>query len=80
MNANEQYTAAVTRCEAAARNHGHALGVWYLVDERLHASICEVCGAIALVTRPGYEKHWRIGGSVLEQDCLEYDWRSVSGD
>lgn len=74
MNDSVPYTSAIARCEAAARNHGHTLGiVWYPVDERLHACLCEVCGAMGWVTRPGGEKHWRIGGSVLEQDCLEDD-------
>ncbi len=81
MNDNGQYESAVARCEASAGNHGHALGVWYPVDERVfHASLCEVCGTMAWVTRPGYEKHWRIGGSALGQDCLEDDWRAASGD
>ena len=71
MNAIGQYAAAVERCEMAARSHGHALGVWYQVDERLHASLCEVCGAMALVVRPGYEERWRTGGTVFEQGCLE---------
>lgn len=71
MNADGQYAAAVESCEMAARRHGHTLGVWYLVDERLHASLCEVCGAMALVVRPGYEECWRTGGTVFEQDCLE---------
>ncbi len=80
MDDNEQHKSAVGRCEAAARSHGHALGVWYPVDERFRASLCEVCGAMTWITRPGYEKHWRIGGSALEQDCSEHEWRSASGD
>ncbi len=44
MNDNEQHT--VARCEARARDHGHTLRVWYPVDERLHASLCEICGAM----------------------------------
>lgn len=80
MNDNEQYESAVARCEASARNHGHTLGAWYPIDEQFfHASLCEVCSAMAWITRPGYEKHWRIGGSALEQeDCLEDDWRAAS--
>ena len=74
MNDSVQLTSAIARCEAAARNHGHTLGiVWYPVDERLHASLCEVCGQMGWVTRPGGEKQWRIGGSVIEQDCLGDD-------
>ena len=75
MNDDEQYTDAVARCEAEARNHGHVLGVWHLVDEQLHASICEVCDSMALLTRPSYEKRWRVGGTALEQDCLEEEGR-----
>jgi hypothetical protein len=74
MNDSAQYTRAIARCEAAARNHGHILGdVWYPVDEQLHACMCEVCGQMGWLTWPGGEKHWRIGGSVLEQECLEDD-------
>ncbi len=80
MNDNEQYTSAVAECEAAARDHGHTVGVWYPVDDQFRAFMCEVCTAMAWVTRPGYEKHWRIGGSALEQDCLEDGWRAASGD
>ena len=75
MNADEQYAAAVARCEAAARNQRHALGKWLPVDTRLHASQCEVCGALAWLARPGYEERWRVGGTALEQDCLEEDRR-----
>jgi hypothetical protein len=53
--------------QAAAGNHGHALGAWQPVIEELHASVCRTCHAMAWVTRPGGEKYWRIGGSVLEQ-------------
>ncbi len=81
MNDNRPYASAVARCEAIARNNGHSLGIWYPVSpEHLHASLCEVCGAMVWVTRPGVEKYWRIGGSALEQDCLEDDWESASGD
>jgi hypothetical protein len=74
MNDSEQYTSAIARCEAAARNNGHTLGdVWYPGVEWLHACLCEVCGEMGWVIRPGGEKHWRIGGSVLEQECLEDD-------
>jgi hypothetical protein len=73
MNNSEQYTSMVSSCEAAARHNRHVLGIWYPVAEQLHASLCEVCDAMALITRPGYEKHWRIGGSALEQECLGYE-------
>jgi hypothetical protein len=81
MNENKRYTSAVARCAVAARTRGHAWGgVWYTVTERLHASLCERCGAIAWVTRSGVEKHWRMGGPALEQDCVE-DYRlSAAGD
>ncbi len=80
MNDHERYASAVARCETAARNHGHDLGVWYPVTEQLHASLCELCGAMAWVVRPSYEKDWRMGGSALEQACLKDDWRSAAGD
>ncbi len=69
--------AAVARCEAVARNNGHTLGVWHRVDERLHASICEVCAEMVWVARPAYEKRWRVGGTTLEQDCLKDDMKSL---
>ena len=71
MNDDGQYAAAVESCEMAARSHGHALGKWYLVDKRLHASMCDVCGAMVLVARPGGEERWRTGGKAFEQGCLE---------
>ncbi len=80
MNDAEQYASAVARCETSAGNHGHALGVWYPVSEQFRASMCEACDAMAWVTRPGYEEHWRIGGSALEQACSVEDQRAASGD
>jgi hypothetical protein len=78
MNDNEQHT--VARCEARARDNGHTLRVWYPVDERLHASLCEICGAMGWIARSGDEERWRIGGSVLNQHCLvENDWEPASG-
>jgi hypothetical protein len=81
MNDHERHTSAVARCEAAARNHGDALGgVWYPVSDQLHASLCEVCGAMAWVTQSSYEKRWRRSGSALKDDCSEDDWRLAAGD
>ena len=71
MQAREQYTSTIFRGEAAARKRGHALGAWQPVAQRLQASMCEVCGEIAWVTRFGEERRWRMGGTALEQDCLE---------
>ena len=70
MNANEQYAAAVESGEMAARSHGHALGGWHRVDERLHVSMCEVCGEIVLLARSGDEERWRIGGTALQEGCF----------
>jgi hypothetical protein len=64
---------ALSDCEAAAKQSGHALGMWHAVDQRLHASLCKVCGRMAWLTRSGNEKPWRIGGSALGQDCLSDD-------
>lgn len=69
MNDSEGYAAAVARCEVDATNHGHVLGMWYQIDARLHASLCEVCGAMAWVTLPGGEGRWRAGGTVGESYC-----------
>ncbi len=70
MSEEGQYAEAVAKCEAAARRNGHVLGKWLPVDARLHAALCEVCGAMAWVTLPGSEKRWRPGGTALEQGCL----------
>lgn len=71
MNDNGQYVAAVERCETLARSGGHILGVWYRVNEHLHAVMCDVCGAMAVVVRPGCEQRWRTGGTAMAQVCLE---------
>ena len=66
----EQYDSALARCEETAGNYGHTLdGTWYPVDERLHASICVLCGAMVWVTRPGQEMRGRIGGTALKEEC-----------
>jgi hypothetical protein len=70
MNHNEQFMGALPECEAAAKQRGHALGVWHAVDERLHASLCKVCGRMAWLTRSGNEKLWRIGGSFCTRAGL----------
>jgi hypothetical protein len=46
IEANEQYSAAVARCEATARDNGHTLDVWCHVSEELRASVCVFCGAM----------------------------------
>ncbi len=43
---NEQYAAAVTRCESAARNYGHTLSMCYPVAKQLHISTCVLCEAM----------------------------------
>ena len=78
MSYNKQLIAMMSDCEAITKIRGHTLGVWYPVDEqRLHAFLCEVCGAMGWVTRSGGEKRWRIGGSALKQKCLEDDRESA---
>lgn len=74
----EQYDAAVARCEAIAKDHGHVLGAWYPVDEQLHASMCDECGKMAWVIRPGNEERWRVGGDALRQDCAGEEWKRAS--
>ncbi len=71
MRDNEQYAAAVESCKMAARSQGHTLGVWYPIDERLHAAMCVDCDKMVLVARPGGEERWRTGGKAFEQGCLE---------
>ena len=79
MNNNEQYTLMVARCEATARELDHALDVWYPVSENLRASLCKVCGAMVWVTRSGTGQRWRIGGTALQQECLDYDLDAAAG-
>ena len=82
MTPNEQYEAAVELCETTARSQGHTLGAWHQVDERLHVSMCEVCGEMVLVSRPGNEERWRTGGTALHEGCFvqeEEDRRSELG-
>ncbi len=74
MNNNEQYKVEVARCEATARETGHALDVWYPLSEHLRGSLCKVCGAMVWVTRSGTEQDWRIGGTALQRKCLDYDF------
>ena len=74
MNHNEQFMGALSECEAAAKQRGYALGAWHAVDERLHASLCKVCGRMAWLMCSGNEKLWRIGGSSLGQACLRDDF------
>jgi hypothetical protein len=79
MNHNEQLMTAISQCRTAARTHGHTLGVWHpLDDERLHVALCGVCGAMVWATRSRGERRWRIGGSMLKQDCPEDDLGSAS--
>ena len=80
MNNNEQYTVMVARCESTARELGHALDVWYLVSEHLRASLCKICGAMVWVTRSGNEQDWRIGGTALQKECLDYDLNAAAVD
>ena len=54
-----------------AFDNGHAVSSWYPVAERLHMSLCEVCGEMAWVSRVGQEEGWRVGGGALWQDCPE---------
>jgi hypothetical protein len=71
MQVKEQYKSTVSRCETAARNRGHILGVWQHLNEMLHATMCENCGEMVWVTRSGDERRWRMGGEALEQECIE---------
>ena len=73
MVSNEQYDDAVARCEAAARDRAHTLSVWYPVDERLHAALCEECGEMVWIARSNCEGRWRVGGVALKQDCWGRD-------
>ena len=68
-----QRTVTVVRCEATARELGHALDLWYPVSEHLSASLCKICGAMVWVTKSGPEQDWRTGGEALQQECLDHD-------
>jgi hypothetical protein len=77
----ERYQSALVSCEETAGNHGHTLGgVWYPVDERLHASMCVRCGAMVWLTRPGQEKRWRIGGTALTEECRQEDRETLRSE
>ena len=52
----QQFDAAIARCEAVAGEHGHTLGKWYLVDERLQASMCEECAEMGWVSQSRLEE------------------------
>ena len=83
MSYNEQLMKAISECQVSANQQGHLLGRWHKVDERLHASLCEVCDKMAWVALSGNEAFWRIGGATLNQECLREDLegnrRSVFG-
>ena len=79
MIEDEEYAAAVATCEAAVRRNGHTVRVWYPLDERLHAVLCEVCGAMAWVSLSGGEERWRLGGEALHQECLAEGERLETG-
>ena len=72
-----QYDDAVARCEGVASDYGHVPSTWYLVDERLHASLCVECGEMVWVARSGREEGWRVGGGALSQDCPEERFEEV---
>ena len=80
MNNDGLHTAMVSRCESTARGLGHALDVWYPVSENLGASLCKICGAMVWVTRSGTEQRWRIGGTALQKECLDYELGAAAGD
>jgi hypothetical protein len=73
VNNNVQQTVVVARCEATARQLGHALNVWYSLSEHLSAILCKNCGSMVWVTRSGTEEDWRIGGAALLLECLDYE-------
>jgi hypothetical protein len=74
MNDSEHHASAIARCEAIAGRSGHTLGAWHLVKEELYGSVCEKCSALAWVSRQSGEHYWQIGGSALEQECVEGVW------
>jgi hypothetical protein len=83
MSDNQQLMETISECQLSASQQGHHLGRWHKVDERLHASLCEVCNKMAWVSLSANEAFWRIGGATLNQECsredLEGDRRSVFG-
>ena len=64
----------------AARSNGHTLGVWYLIDERLHAAMCLDCDKMVLVARPGGEERWRHGGTALHEGCFRQEEEDQGSD
>ena len=73
MSYKQKLWKAIRECRMIASQQGHVLGRWHKVDERLHASLCEVCDKMAWVSLSGTEAVWRIGGATLDQQCLTED-------
>ena len=71
MNNNQSLIAAKSECESAARTRGHTLGGWHPFTEAMYTSICMLCHEIAWISCSDDEKHWLIGGTAVELDCLE---------
>ena len=80
MNYNYALIDAILECESVTGTAGHTLGKWHKVTESMYISMCLVCSEITWVTQVEDEKHWRIGGTVLEQDCSEDGLRSSPGN
>ena len=78
MAYNGKLEAALAKCEATSKAHGHSLGRWRQTSELMYTSICVLCEELAWVILSGHETHWRIGGTALEKDCLEEDLQSPS--
>ena len=73
--------AALSECESFARTRGHTLGRWQKGTEERYVAMCVAYSKLTRVTQSRDEKRWRIGGSVLKQDCLvEDDLRASSVD
>ena len=54
-----------------ARECGHDLGDWRLVEDRMRLANCRRCCALAWIVRLPGEETWRAGGSALNGHCEE---------
>ena len=52
-----------------AHEHGHDLGNWRTIGDRMRVAGCRLCGRLVWIVRPPREEMWRVGGNALEADC-----------
>jgi hypothetical protein len=72
---NELYGVAELEAHGSAmieaRECGHDVGDWRLVEDRMRLANCRLCRALAWIVRPPGDETWRAGGSALKGHCEE---------